>query len=135
MKKALVLLAIACLLGFLGFKVNSKVKEVKAKSESNSQKRGATSVAVEVAPVRRATVREIGRFTGSLIPRSSFVVAPKIAGRLERLTVDTGDSVANGQLVAELEDEEYIQQVQQARAELAVANASVAECKSALEVS
>jgi len=36
------------------------------------------AVAVEVTPVRRTTIRDIGKFTGSLKPRAYFVIAPKV---------------------------------------------------------
>jgi multidrug efflux pump subunit AcrA (membrane-fusion protein) len=39
-------------------------------------------------------------------------VAPKIAGRLEKLLVNIGDPVKRGQLIAVLYDEEYAQQVE-----------------------
>jgi RND family efflux transporter MFP subunit len=91
-------------------------------------------VAVEIVPVRKTTMQAIGRFTGSLRPNSMFVVAPKVGGRLEKLTVDVGDEVRSGQLIAQLDDDEYAQQVEQARAELAVGKANVAETKSALEL-
>ncbi|MBN2145662.1 MAG: efflux RND transporter periplasmic adaptor subunit, partial [Candidatus Aureabacteria bacterium] len=106
-------------------------------AREDKQKKGEkkTELAVDIAPVSRTTVREIGKFTGSLIPYSKFIVAPKIAGRLEKLTVDIGDPVKSGDLIAELDDGEYIQQVEQAKAELAVAKANVIECKSSLVVS
>ncbi|KPK81054.1 MAG: hypothetical protein AMJ81_10925, partial [Phycisphaerae bacterium SM23_33] len=95
---------------------------------------GRPPVAVEVAPVRKAAIRDIGRFTGSLLPKSQFTVAPKVAGRLERLLVDVGDSVKRGQVVARLDDEEFAQELEGARAELQVARAGVENCSSDLEV-
>jgi len=84
--------------------------------------------------VRRATIRDTGVFTGSLRPRSQFVVAPTVGGRLEQLAVNIGDRVRRGQLIAVLDDQEYAQQVAGAAAELAVAEANLAECESNLEV-
>ncbi len=96
--------------------------------------RSAPSVAVEVAPVQNATIREIELFTGSLLPRSYFVVAPKVSGRLEKLLVDIGDTVKQGQLIAVLDDKEYVQNLGEAQAELEVAKATVVERRSALDV-
>jgi len=45
-----------------------------------------------------------------------------------------GDPVKSDQLIAQLDDDEYAQQVEQARAELAVGQANVAEAKSALDL-
>jgi RND family efflux transporter MFP subunit len=95
---------------------------------------GAATVAVESAAVRTATIRDVGTFTGSLEPKSQFVVSAKVSGRLKRLLVDVGDPVRRGQVIATLDEEEYVQQVRQAQAELQVAQAHVADCLSALSV-
>ena len=97
-------------------------------------RRQALAVAVEVAPLQKGTIEEVGLFTGSLVPKSYVVVAPKIAGRLEKLFVGIGDGVKRGQPIALLDDEEYAQQVEQARAEREVAKANVLESESSLEV-
>lgn len=96
--------------------------------------RARAAVAVETSPVRKSTVRDIGIFTGTLYPRSQFVVAPKIAGRLEKLHVKMADRVKKGQVIAQIESDEYIQQLDQAKAELEVARANLADVKSALEI-
>ena len=95
-------------------------------------KSGARAVAVEVAPVKIDNISDTATFTGSIEAQSYFVVAPKVSGRLRRLTVDIGDSVRRGQLIAELDDDEYAQAVKQAQAELDVATANVAQAASAL---
>jgi RND family efflux transporter MFP subunit len=96
-------------------------------------RRPEAAVAVELAPVEQADISEIGDYTGSLYPRSEFVLAPKVAGRLEKIMVHIGDVVRDGDLVAVLDDEEYQQQVRQAKAELEVARASLQEVRSTLE--
>ena len=94
----------------------------------------AATVAVETAPVEMATLRDLRNFTGTLHARAAFDVAAKIGGRLESLTVDIGDRVAKGQVVARLDDEELVHEVQQAKAELGVAQAAFQEARSLLEV-
>ena len=91
-------------------------------------------LAVEVKPVRKATIRDLHLFTGTLYPRSQFMVAPKVGGRLEKLMVNIGDRVKRGQLIAKIDDDEYLQQVDQAKAELEVAEARIEESKSSLDV-
>lgn len=91
-------------------------------------------VPVEVSPVSLQTVRDIGEFSGTLLPKSLFIVAPKVSGRLEKLLVNIGDTVKNGDLIAVLDSEEYTQQVAQAKAELEVSHANLADSKSALDV-
>jgi RND family efflux transporter MFP subunit len=90
-------------------------------------------IAVEVAAVKKSPIREIGNFTGSLHPLSEFMIASKIGGRLEKLSVNIGDIVHNGQLVAVLDSDEYRQQVIQATAELEVARANLEEQRNAIE--
>jgi len=74
------------------------------------------------------------RFSGTLESPGQFVAAPKISGRVERLNLDLADPVTRGQVVAELDDEEYVQAVAQAEAEVAVAQANLAEAGSSLEI-
>ena len=80
----------------------------------------------------RRSLRDLGTYTGTLTAKSNVIVAPKIAGRLNRLLVDIGDPVRSGQLLAVLEDDEYRQQVIQAEADLRVAKANLEEARSAL---
>ncbi len=131
MKKAFLLLVLLGLLGLVGRQVYTKLSE---SGTAGPRGRGNPAVAVEVHPVRRGAIRDVGMFTGTLHPRSQFRVAPRIGGRLERLLVHMGDRIAPGSLVAVLDQGEYVQQVEQARAELEVARAQLEESRSALEI-
>jgi len=73
-------------------------------------------------------------FSGTLESPSKLVVAPKISGRIEKLTIDLGDPVERGQVVAWLDDDEYVQAVNLSKAELEVAKANRVEAESALEI-
>jgi RND family efflux transporter MFP subunit len=92
------------------------------------------SIAVEVQPIVTKTIREVEIFTGTLLPESQYNVAPKISGRLEKLFVNIGDEVTQDQLIAVLNDDEFTQQVDQARAELDVARANIEENRSTLDL-
>ena len=96
--------------------------------------RGPRAVPVEVQPVKTRTMRDIAQFTGTLIPKSRFVVAPKVSGRLDELKVNIGEPVQDGDLVAVLDSAEYDQEVAQATAELQVTEANLADALSAREV-
>jgi RND family efflux transporter MFP subunit len=89
---------------------------------------------VEVAPIQRGPIELRRTFSGTLEPRAEFVVAPKVSGRVERLAVNLADTVKRGQVVAELDNDEYVQAVAQAKADLEVARANLSEAKSALEI-
>jgi len=96
--------------------------------------RFAAAVAVEIQPVRRDVINNIGIFTGSLQPKSQFVVAPKVTGWLKELLVNVGDTISQNQVLAILDDAEFTQQVEQARAELQVAKANAENCSSDLDL-
>ena len=96
--------------------------------------RAAVAVPVETSPIEKDTIYDIGVFTGSLEPKSQFVVAPKVSGWLKELPVDVGDTVTRNQIIAVLDDEEFSQQAEQARAELQVAKANAANCATDLDI-
>jgi RND family efflux transporter MFP subunit len=124
---ALIVLAIIVIIGWQAY------RRITA-SGGMGPRRSAATVAVEIQPVRRKVIKDIGIFTGSLIPKSQFVVAPKAAGWLKKLLVNVGDTVERNQVIAILEDEEYQQQVEQAKAELQVAKANAENCASDLDL-
>jgi RND family efflux transporter MFP subunit len=129
MKKLLVVIVAIVLLGLLGWRI---YVEVSASGGSFNRGPRGVAVAVEVVPVKKGTIRDVGSFTGSLLPMSQFIVAPKIAGRLERLLVRIGDHVERDQLIAVLDDEEYNQQVEQAQAGLLASRAYLEKAKQSL---
>ncbi len=51
-------------------------------------------------------------------------MAPKVSGRIQRLLVDVSDPVVRGQVVVQMENEEFKQEVIEAEARLAVAEAN-----------
>ncbi len=124
--------------GVLGWQIYQKVQESQAGGPPGGKwggrGRGTPAVAVEIAEVQQRTIQDIGQFTGSLLPKSQFMAAPKGGGRLERLFVNIGDKVTRNQLIARLEDDVYSQDVEKARADLEVAKANLAESQSALAI-
>jgi RND family efflux transporter MFP subunit len=94
----------------------------------------ASPIPVEVAPVQRGPVELRRAFTGTLEAHAEFVVAPKVSGRIEQITVDLADTVRRGQRAAKLDDDEYVQAVAQAEADLAVATANLGEAESLLQI-
>ncbi|MDI6698019.1 MAG: efflux RND transporter periplasmic adaptor subunit [Candidatus Saccharicenans sp.] len=127
--KKIVWLIAALLVVLLLWRVGTAV----FKKGNNNRMRQA-AVAVVVSPVEKGLIRDLGQFSGTLIPKSQFAVAPKVSGKLKKLYVNIGDRVTRGQVVAQLDDEEYRQQVLQAEADLKVARANFEEARSALEL-
>jgi RND family efflux transporter MFP subunit len=93
----------------------------------------ARAVAVTAAAVDTRDMREVVRFTGSLVAASRVEITPRVAGRLDRIFVDIGDTVRRGDLLASLDADVFEQELRQARAELAVARASLSEAEASLE--
>src|SRR5574340_1140897 len=85
-------------------------RRIAASAGKGGPDRAAAPVAVEVQPVRQDTIRDVGVFTGSLVPQSQFVVAPKAAGWLKKLLVDIGDRVGRNDVIAILDDEQFPRQ-------------------------
>ncbi|MBW7904478.1 MAG: efflux RND transporter periplasmic adaptor subunit [Phycisphaerae bacterium] len=89
-------------------------------------------VAVEIADIRPATLRDVRELTGTLEANTRFVVAAKVSGLLRRVAVDLGDVVDRGHVIAQIDDAEYVQAVAQAEAELAVRAAERARAQTEL---
>jgi RND family efflux transporter MFP subunit len=111
------------------------VNRLQEKEGLKRNPREARMAPVAVAEIQHGPIVLRRIFSGTLEATAKFVVAPKVSGRVERLNVDLADIVKRGQTVAELDNDEYIQAVAQARADLAVARANLAEAKSASKIS
>jgi RND family efflux transporter MFP subunit len=131
MKKIIVLLIFFVASGLLGWQIYQKVQDARKQPKSKGRN---MSVPVEVANVEKKIMRDFGYFSGTLQPKSQFMVAPKISGRLNKLGVNMGDEIQNGQEIALLDDAEYLEQVEEVQAELNVAKANVEENKSNVEI-
>lgn len=91
--------------------------------------RGGPAVAVEVGPVARRDITDVAFYTGTLQSGTQFMLAPKAGGRLRSLLVDIGDPVEQGQVIARLDDEEFVQNVAEQRAALDVAQAQLEDAQ------
>ncbi len=129
MKKATIIILIA-LIAVIGWQVRKRILQAGKLPLKTTD----TSVPVETREIETGSIRDIGVFSGSLIPKSQFIVAPKVSGWLKKLLVNVGDTVERNQLIAVLDGEEFSQQVEQAKAELQVAQANAANSESELEL-
>jgi RND family efflux transporter MFP subunit len=82
---------------------------------------------VDVAVVRASTgtVESALEISGTLAAKTRVGIKPKVPGRLERVLVDVGDRVSEGQVVATIDRAEVDAQVDAGVAAIAVAKASV----------
>ncbi len=120
MKKIILLVIILGVAGFAGYSAYQRIKA----AQSTTGMRSGGAVPVEIKLIRRDTIKDVGVFTGSLRANSQFSVAPKVSGWLKSLLVDVGDTVKQNQVIAVLDDAEYTTNVDQAQADLQVAQAN-----------
>ena len=99
-----------------------------------SSRKALRPIPVAVAPIQHGPIAMRRTFSGELEATAQFLAAPKVSGRVERMLVNIADSVARGQVVAELDNEEYVQAVAQSQADLDVARANQSEAESAYEI-
>lgn len=97
--------------------------------DDSSKKKENRFVPVEVVAVQRGPLSFYRTFSGTIDPHAHFAVAPKVGGRIQRIFVDVSDPVARGQVVVEMENAEYEQEVIEAQARLAVAEANLDEAR------
>ncbi len=88
---------------------------------------GGRAQAVQTSVVASGKVSEKIMLTGSLKAKEQVDVTPKIPGRITKLTVDVGQQVKRGALIATIEDDEIQQQLERSKASLAVVDASIAQ--------
>ncbi|MCB1876096.1 MAG: efflux RND transporter periplasmic adaptor subunit [Chromatiales bacterium] len=117
----------------LGWAVYERLGQTEKPGKSRKESKDLV-VPVETAAVEHGPIALLRTFTGTLEPRSEFVVAPKVSGRVERLNADLADEVRRGQVLAVLDDAEFQQAVVRSRADLEVARASSAEAESLLKI-
>ena len=116
----------------LGCKIHSRLDSLQDGTKGG--RRDARPVPVVTAPIERTDIALKRSFSGTLEARAEFVAAPKVGGIIRRLSVDLGDSVARGQVIAELDNAEFVQAVARAEADLTVARANLGEANSLLKI-
>lgn len=88
--------------------------------------------AVSVVTVGTGDLLASLTISGSVSPRSRVAVIPKMSGTLQRVTVDIGDRVSPGQLVAIQDRRELDAQTDAAEAAVAVARAGLEQSEAGL---
>ena len=125
-KSALLLCLALAAIAFAGYRVWLAYEKKAATATAPTKGGGGGRViTVSTTQARVAPLRENIEITGSLKPKEQVDVTSKITGRVERLTVQIGDIVQRGQVIAELDDAELEQQVRRAEAARDIARATV----------
>lgn len=92
-----------------------------------SQRVGRVEIPVQVSPVIRKDITYFLSATGDIAPMMQVDLFPKVSGYLERMDVNIGDSVRQGQVVAQIDRADFLQKVKEAEAKVAYARAQLSE--------
>ena len=130
MKKWIVILTVAVLTVFLGYRVNQALKQ-QAKPAAAPRVAMPT---VEISKVRLGPLNEKVFLVGALKPVAQVDVVSKMTGRIDQLNAEIGDWVRKGTLIAKVDEDEVRQQVNRAAAVLEVAKASLSQKETDLEI-
>jgi multidrug efflux pump subunit AcrA (membrane-fusion protein) len=84
-------------------------------------------VPVQVIPAARKPLTYSMRVTGDIMPLMQVDLFPKVSGYLERIDVNIGDVVKQGQVIAQIDRRDYLHKVREIEAKVAQAKAQLAE--------
>ncbi len=93
----------------------------------------ATAKTVKLIAVKTETIEKTIPVTGTLAVYDQAIVSIKVPGRLQQITVDLGTVVKKGQLIGQIDPQDYQLRVQQAESALAQARARLALDPSSIE--
>ena len=104
-----------------------------ASREGGNSAAGEPSVVVEVAVPQREDLQRQITLSGTIEPFQRARLHSKVAGYLEWISVDIGDRVAKGQILAKLEVPEMADQYSTAQAELGIVESDRTHAEAELE--
>jgi multidrug efflux pump subunit AcrA (membrane-fusion protein) len=84
-------------------------------------------VPVQVTPVVNKSITYSIKVTGDILPLMQVDLFPKVSGYLERIDVHIGDVVKQGQVIAQVDQTDFLQKVKEIEAKVAQARAQFAE--------
>lgn len=92
-----------------------------------AQRTGRGEIPVQISSVTRQNLTYSLRATGDISPLMQVDLFPKVSGYLERMSVNLGDSVRQGQVIAQIDRTEFLYKVKEVEAKVAQAKANLAE--------
>ncbi|MBM4194182.1 MAG: efflux RND transporter periplasmic adaptor subunit [Gemmatimonadetes bacterium] len=98
-----------------------------------AKKRGNKATEVRIEAVEKRDLVSSVTASGQVRAQSKVDVAADITGRITRLAVKEGDWVTKGQLLLQIDQEEYLAAVQRAEAQMANTRASAAQATANLQ--
>jgi len=92
-----------------------------------AQRTGRGEIPVQISSVTRQNLTYSLRATGDISPLMQVDLFPKVSGYLERMSVNLGDSVRQGQVIAQIDRTEFLHKVKEVEAKVGQAKANLAE--------
>jgi len=113
--------AVVLLLG-MGYYLSEQHHQVEIEAEEESP-------LVEAGPPEIQDMRRYATIIGSVTPTEQRIIVPELSGRVERVHVEEGDHVEEGELLMQLEDEDYRLKRREAEASLQGARAKLEDAR------
>ena len=131
-KKIVGLIFIIAILSWLGYRIYTKINDQQA---ANKKKGGAFAVAIETVTPIRKNIRDMRFFTGSLEAVATYNVASKVSGHwINQGQIEIGSPLKPNDFIGKIDDVEYKQNYEQAKANYDVTQAELAEANAILEL-
>ncbi len=112
-------------MGAVGFRLYEELSSGAASPAGGDPSMARSVMLVEMAEAQNHTFQSSLEILGELRPLASVDVMSRVSGRLRELSVERGDRVKKGQLLAVVDDEDILQQIRRAEASISVAEAGV----------
>ncbi len=133
-KKNWLKILVVVFLLILSFKIYQKISENKQTNGRSGSDRKGQKISVEFDKIQLADITQSGKFSGSLSPKNTLVISPKISGQLKRVLVNIGDKIKKNQILAVIDDRVFQQEFEKAKASLEIAEANAIQAKQAYEI-
>jgi multidrug efflux pump subunit AcrA (membrane-fusion protein) len=88
---------------------------------------------VQLQPVKTSTVQDSSEFVGALEAQNRVELRPEVEGRIVQILVSPGQSVASGEVIAELKTDRNAAQVSGASADVSAAQAAVSTAEAEVQ--
>ena len=98
-----------------------------SQKKNAAQRVGRGEVSVLLSPVIRKNLTYSFYTTGDIAPLMEVALFPKVSGYLERIDARIGDSLRQGQVIAQIDRSDFLQKVKEVEAKVAFAKAQLAE--------
>lgn len=116
---AIALPAVAAVIGLAGLSgCGNSNAEAKAKAEAAKKASQPTVIAVSTAPAEMRRIDRVVLVTGSLFPDETVTINSEVVGRVVSIRSDFGQSFRKGDIIAQIDPQEYQIQLERSKAAL-----------------